>query len=105
MFYLTWVNDVFQTHLSDDYGMPILVQLLWQACYMQLELDDAATVAPVSPPPPCPTTRRVSPRVEVPEPLPVTPPPPPEWIKVRQGSKVRYCSCFVKALFTEVALY
>uniref|UniRef100_A0A8C6TYW1 Uncharacterized protein n=1 Tax=Neogobius melanostomus TaxID=47308 RepID=A0A8C6TYW1_9GOBI len=55
----------FPTHLSDDRGMPILVQLLWQACYMQLELDDAAAVVPVSPPPPRPATRRVSPRVEV----------------------------------------
>uniref|UniRef100_A0A8C6S176 Uncharacterized protein n=1 Tax=Neogobius melanostomus TaxID=47308 RepID=A0A8C6S176_9GOBI len=85
-----WAKD--GTHLSDSHGMPILVKLLWNACYMQLELDvaaAAAAAAQASPPPRRPVTRRVSPRMEVPEVLPVPPPPPPEYTEVRRGSKVR----------------
>ncbi|KAK7888643.1 hypothetical protein WMY93_024203 [Mugilogobius chulae] len=70
-------------HLSDSDGMQVLVQLLWQACYMQLEAS--SPTSSVAPPLCRPSTRRVSPRVVVTGPLPVPRPPPSEWTLVGQG--------------------
>ncbi|KAK7912600.1 hypothetical protein WMY93_012811 [Mugilogobius chulae] len=74
---------LFQVHLSDSDGMQVLVQLLWQACYMQLEAS--SPTSSVAPPLCRPSTRRVSPRVVVTGPLPVPRPPPSEWTLVGQG--------------------
>ncbi|KAK7879177.1 hypothetical protein WMY93_034043 [Mugilogobius chulae] len=76
------------THLSDDHGMGIYVQLMWQACYMELETP--APAPKVSHPPTCPSTRRVKPILVVTGPLPRTPPPPSEWTPAEQGRKVRH---------------
>ncbi|KAK7878984.1 hypothetical protein WMY93_034183, partial [Mugilogobius chulae] len=73
------------THLSDDHGMGIYVQLMWQACYMELETP--APAPKVSHPPTRPSTRRVQPMLVVTGPLPRTPPPPSEWTPAEQGRK------------------
>ncbi|KAK7886520.1 hypothetical protein WMY93_026141 [Mugilogobius chulae] len=78
-----WSKD--GTHLSDDHGMGILAQLMWQACYMELETPVPAPK--VSHPPTCPSTRRVKPMLVVTGPLPRTPPPPSEWTPAEQGRK------------------
>ncbi|XP_055079136.1 uncharacterized protein LOC117373730 [Periophthalmus magnuspinnatus] len=80
-----WCRD--GIHLSDSHGMGILVQLLWQACYTQLEVSSPASS--VAAPRPRTSTRRVSPRVVVTGPLPVPrpQPPPSEFIKVVRGRK------------------
>lgn len=83
-----------QTHLSDSEGMGILTQLLWQKCYMLLEMETVEPTASVSPPPP-PAPPRRAPRpaaVEVVEEA-VTEPPPspprePPLVLVTRGCKV-----------------
>lgn len=87
LFYLTWVYDVLQTHLSDSEGMGILTQLLWQKCYLQLEMETVEPTASVSPPSPRTPTRRVPPREVVTEPPPGPPPLPPRWTQVGRASK------------------
>ncbi|XP_030019131.1 uncharacterized protein LOC115439435 [Sphaeramia orbicularis] len=77
-------------HLSDSDGMAVLVQLLWQACYYQLEkleMEASTPTTPVPPPPSRRATRRVSPRVVCTGSLPVPRPPPSEWTDVEQGRK------------------
>ncbi|XP_041850216.1 uncharacterized protein LOC121645682 isoform X2 [Melanotaenia boesemani] len=73
-------------HLSDNVGMPILVQLLWGAAYQQLE-----TPAPVPPVQrqvsPKPSVPRIAPRVVVKGEVPATRPPPSEWTLVESGRK------------------
>ncbi|KAK7909358.1 hypothetical protein WMY93_014042 [Mugilogobius chulae] len=78
-----WSND--GTHLSDDHGMGIYAQLMWQACYMELETP--VPTPKVSHPPTSPSTRRVKPILVVTGPLPRTPPPPSEWTPAEQGRK------------------
>ncbi|XP_026187397.1 uncharacterized protein LOC113145179 [Mastacembelus armatus] len=77
-----WSRD--GVHLSDSDGMDILVQLLFKACYQELETP--ASTVPVSPGPSC-SPRRVLPKVVVTGPLPVPRPPPSEWTVVGQGRK------------------
>ncbi|KAK7878992.1 hypothetical protein WMY93_034175 [Mugilogobius chulae] len=79
-----WSRD--GVHLSDDHGMGIFAQLMWQACYTELETPVPAPK--VSHPPPRRPTRRVKPRVVVTGPLPKPRPPPSEWTPAEQGRKL-----------------
>lgn len=90
---------MFQTHLSDSDGMDILVQLLWNTSYSQLDLDAAAAAAQVAPPPPRTCTRRASPREVLTGPRPVPCPPPSVCITVGQGSEVRLELISYKCLY------
>ncbi|KAK7922571.1 hypothetical protein WMY93_009473 [Mugilogobius chulae] len=78
-----WSKD--GVHLSDDHGMGILAQLMWQASYMQLETP--VPTPTVSHPPTRPSTRRVKPILVVTGPVPRSPPPPSEWTPAEQGKK------------------
>ncbi|KAK7884498.1 hypothetical protein WMY93_027621 [Mugilogobius chulae] len=45
-----WIGD--GTHLSDTHGTNLLAQLMWIACYKELETPTPPTPVPVSPPSP-----------------------------------------------------
>ncbi|XP_072221911.1 uncharacterized protein [Leuresthes tenuis] len=79
-----WAYD--GVHLSDDAGMPILVQLLWRATYEALEPPAVKPLVlhRVSPPSP-----RMRPRIVVRGEVPAPRPPPSEWTVVGSGAKVR----------------
>ncbi|KAM9710659.1 uncharacterized protein ACNS7B_024514 [Menidia menidia] len=79
-----WAFD--GVHLSDDAGMPILVQLLWKATYEAMEPPAARPQelrrVPSSASP------RIRPRVVVRGEVPAPRPPPAEWTVVGSAAKV-----------------
>lgn len=76
-----------QVHLSDDGGMEILVQLLWQSAYLQLNTPAPAPQVSLRTSPP---VRRFVPKVVVKGEVTVPPPSDPfQWTRVGKRRKVR----------------
>lgn len=80
----------FQTHLSDNAGMPILAYLLWQAAVRQLAEPEAEP--PATPVPSSPYLPRFATRVVVvgEERQPRPEANPDGWLTIVKGQKVIY---------------